>query len=307
LTLRWLSIGAVVLGSLAAALTRDRQVVPLAATGLAVIVLFDAPLALAVKAEQLHFIATGSVLLVTAGFTALYRASHRPSWRAVVAGAALVTLAASTLVARSIARDFAPCAPRTLATNAIVREWAAVPFEIRQGLPTRPDACMNQPGTRMTGLPLIAFGAQGWEQDGLDAFRWTGKHVVLLVSAAREQVLLRARLRNPHVSSTALRVRVGGAGWRCRLAVRGRDRGVDGPDRHKRHVEEARTRRNVASRVGHARYMGPRDGRPPFGGPPDAGRPTRRNTGHESAWIVVPVTQATSLPVCRRTRNGVSG
>jgi len=220
LTLRWLSIGAVVLGSLAAALTRDRQVVPLAATGLAVIVLFDAPLALAVKAEQLHFIATGSVLLVTAGFTALYRASHRPSWRAVVAGAALVTLAASTLVARSIARDFAPCAPRTLATNAIVREWAAVPFEIRQGLPTRPDACMNQPGTRMTGLPLIAFGAQGWEQDGLDAFRWTGKHVVLLVSAAREQVLLRARLRNPHVSSTALRVRVGGAGWRS-VAVTG--------------------------------------------------------------------------------------
>jgi hypothetical protein len=214
LTLRWLSIGAVVLGSLAAKGTRDRQVVPLAAAGLAVVGLFDAPLALAVKAEQLHFIATGSVLLITAGFTALYRASHRPPWRAVVVGAALVTLASSALVARSISRDFAPCAPRTLATNAIVRDWAAVPFEIRQELPTRPDACMNQPRTRMMDLPLIAFGAQGWEQDGLDAFRWTSRRAVLLVSPAREQVLLRARLRNPHVSSTVLRVRAGGAQWR---------------------------------------------------------------------------------------------
>jgi hypothetical protein len=220
MALRWLSFGAVLLGSLAATWTRDRQAVPLAATGLAVIVLFDAPLALAVKAEQLHFIATGSVLLITAGFTALYRASHRPPWRATVVGAALVTLAASGWVTRSISKDFAPCAPRTLATNAIVRDWAAVPFEIRGGLPTRLDSCMNQPGTRMMDLPLIAFGAQGWEQDGLDAFRWTTKRVVLLVAPAREQVLLRARLRNPLVSSTILRVRVGGAEWRS-VAVTG--------------------------------------------------------------------------------------
>jgi len=213
--LRWLSIGAVVLGSLAAAWRRDRHAVLLGITGLSVTVLFDLPLALVVKAEQLHFVATGSVLLVTAGLTALYRASDRPPWKAVVASAALATVAVGALVARDISRDFAPCAPRTLATNAIVRDWDAVPFEIRQGLPTRPDACTNQSGTRLTDLPLIAFGAGGWERDGIEAFRWTGQRVVLLVSPAREQVVVRARLRSPHVSSTALRVRAGGDGWRA--------------------------------------------------------------------------------------------
>lgn len=214
LVFAWLFNGIVATGLITAALTRRTSSLLLFAGGATVLVLFDLPFAFAVKAEQLHFIALGATVLFAAGVTALADVSvHRVvGWTALGLGA--VACGTAALVAANIAADFAPCAPRTLYTNGIVRGWASVPAEITMGLPSTPATCSPGARRRLTTLPVITFGAYAWEGEGDERFRWSGQRLVYFVSQEKASLTQRMRLRNPSISSTSVSIRIDGRPWR---------------------------------------------------------------------------------------------
>jgi hypothetical protein len=97
------------------------------------------------------------------------------AWRA---GAGLVLaggIASFATVARDISTDFAPDGPIALSLDEIVRQWAAVPEELREYLRRKPDAIKD--GTfspnPLDTLAVVAFGLHPRERspDGV-TYRW---------------------------------------------------------------------------------------------------------------------------------------
>jgi hypothetical protein len=146
------------------------------AAGLALGALFTLPFAFIVKAEQLHLVAAGAALLLTAAATGVIRAlSSRRVVAATAAAAVAGGLAAMAIVARDISRDFEPFGSIALHTDAIVREWAAVPAELREYLAskTQPGAAAEVDTNPAAALTTVAFGLHGRETspDGVP-LRW---------------------------------------------------------------------------------------------------------------------------------------
>jgi hypothetical protein len=161
-----------------------------AASGALVALLFDAPFALVSKAEQMHLVAAGAALMLGAGGAALIRAAS-----AVAARGALITLVLASavpfgIVARDISYDFDPFGPIVLAHDAIVREWAAVPDEIRAYLarkrePRGPARISTNPAE---AIDYVSFGVHGLETDPSGVpYHW--------MSRPRADILINARVR----------------------------------------------------------------------------------------------------------------
>jgi hypothetical protein len=134
-------------------------------SGASLTLLFNAPFALVSKAEQLHLVAAGAVLMLAAGGAALaHAASARPARSAL---AAIVFGAAATfaVVARDISRDFDPFGPIVLAHDAIVREWAAVPEEIRIYLARKLTDGRRLSANPAEALDTVLFGVYVRETD----------------------------------------------------------------------------------------------------------------------------------------------
>jgi hypothetical protein len=153
--------------------------------GILLSVLFDLPFAFVTKAEQLYMVATGAALVLGGSAVALIEVVPG---RALKGGAALVLavgIAAMASVSQHISRDFEPFGPIVLDHDVIVRQWAAVPAEIRDYL-----AKKTQPGAsgRLSPNPAVAiesvwFGLHPWETrpDGVP-IRWmSGPSAVLYV------------------------------------------------------------------------------------------------------------------------------
>ena len=165
-----------------------------AASGALVAVLFDAPFALVSKAEQLHLVAAGAVLMLGAGGAALARAVSAPRARTALVAMVLASAVPFGVVARDISGDFDPFGEIVLAHDAIVREWAAVPDEIRAYLATKRSA---DAGGRVSTNPAdaidyVVFGVHAIESDpsGIQ-YHW--------MSRARADILINRRVRRADI------------------------------------------------------------------------------------------------------------
>lgn len=128
--------------------------------GAAVSLLFNMPFVFITKHEQMHVVAFGAVVVLAASALALLDAAGQRMARAVV----LLTIAGGAvalgLVARDVSRDFAPFGPMVLAHDRIVREWAAVPGELRAFLARKLEngAERTVPPNPVEALDLVVFG-----------------------------------------------------------------------------------------------------------------------------------------------------
>jgi len=113
-------------------LSRDARVAM--SGGLAIALMFNLPFVFITKAEQMHLVALGIVLLLAGACAGLLQAA--PGWivRSGIALACAAGFASLGAVARDITRDFDPYGPIVLAHDDIVRAWAAVPADLREYL-----------------------------------------------------------------------------------------------------------------------------------------------------------------------------
>jgi hypothetical protein len=170
----WTAIVILPLGALAAFL-RHRSIAFLWCLGIAIVILFDLPFALLTKREQFYLISIGAVTALSASLAALTLVA-RPWFKPIIVAAGLVFVSAMHFTSRGAIELFAPRHPATLATDAIVEEWVAVPPEIRTWIKAKRE---GRAVTRLSAdLPTIVYGAYSPEQDRAGReFRWTSDRV----------------------------------------------------------------------------------------------------------------------------------
>lgn len=157
------------------------------AAGAAMALLFNLPFVFITKAEQMHLVTTGMVLLLTGSAVALWEAARPSVARAALAVALVTGLMAFVAVTRHISTDFAPFGPVVLSADTIVSGWASVPAELRNYLEEKRQAgaVRRVPANPAAAVPLVAFGLRPWE-NGPDGtrYRWmSGSRVDILVAA----------------------------------------------------------------------------------------------------------------------------
>jgi hypothetical protein len=204
----------------------DRRFAFLGAAGVAMALLFNAPFVFVSKPEQYHLVGLGACLLLVASVSAIACASEARWVRGTAWGLALVLSAAFARVAVHAASDFAPCSARTLYTNAIVRDWGAVPAEIRAALPTTAASC-DARATNPADLPVVVFGAWNVEDDNGVPARWTSGRVTILASRTTSSLFVPMRAVLGPMRGSRARVAAGAKGrrlwelelsderWRC--------------------------------------------------------------------------------------------
>jgi hypothetical protein len=168
--------------------------------GVLISVLFDLPFVFVTKAEQLHMVATGAALVLGASAVALLEAVPGRALKgtAVLVLAGGITAMAS--VSRHISRDFEPFGPIVLDHDVIVRQWAAVPAEIRDYLANKalPGASGRLSPNPAVAIESVWFGLHPWETrpDGVP-IRWmSGPSAVLYVRATARS--LKIPFRHEH-------------------------------------------------------------------------------------------------------------
>ncbi len=158
-------------------------------SGIVIALLFNLPFVFITKAEQMHLVALGAVLLVAGACGGLLLAA-RGIARAGVAVTCAAGLASLAAVAHDIARDFAPYGPVLLAHDEMVRGWAAVPTDLREYLVRKqsPGASQSLSPDPSRALDLVMFGVHEPERspEGV-AYRW--------MSGPRVEVLIREGVR----------------------------------------------------------------------------------------------------------------
>jgi hypothetical protein len=135
---------------------------------------FNLPFIFVTKHEQMHLVATGGVLVLTAAMTAVLTGTRRP-WRYGVAAALLAGATAMAAVGRHISTDFAPFGPIVLSHDDLVKDWAAVPLELRAYLRRKlePGAEGQVSPNPSKALDVVAFGLGGPEETpGGTSYRW---------------------------------------------------------------------------------------------------------------------------------------
>jgi hypothetical protein len=181
----WYVLVVMALGVIAAWF-RDRRAFVAICVGLGMAFTFNLPFALVTKAEQYYLLATGAVIALAASADTLARVRGWWSQGAMIALSVPVVLAMQS-AASAAAHLYAPTSDATRSTDAIVREWAAVPQEIREwiGRKTVPP----NTGDLARDLPSIVLGAYDIERDRAGrAYRWTTGHVIAFVNADADSV-----------------------------------------------------------------------------------------------------------------------
>jgi hypothetical protein len=167
------------------------------ASGIVIALLFNLPFVLITKAEQMHLVALGAVLLLAGACGGLLLAAGGRITRAAVAVICAAGLAFMGEVARDIARDFAPYGPVVLSHDAMVQGWAAVPFDLREYLVRKqaPGASQSLSPDPSLALQSVMFGTHGPERspDGV-VYRWmSGRQVEILIREGTRTVTIPLR------------------------------------------------------------------------------------------------------------------
>lgn len=170
------------LGAVVAAVRRPaRSGWFLVAAGLAIALLFDLPLLFAAKPSQYHFIALGAVLMLSGGLAVLYEAMPA-SWFRV--GIAVLTVTLAGLMATATRQKLAdgPMSEFMLATDKQVVGWKSVPEEVRTYLQRKAQMPAGAGAPAIEALPVVTFGAYGWDGEGASLRRWSSGHVTMLLA-----------------------------------------------------------------------------------------------------------------------------
>ena len=155
-------------------------------SGIAIALLFNVPFVFITKAEQMHVVALGAVLVLAAACAGLIQARRRGDIRGIVVAACAAAIVCLGAVARDIARDFEPYGPVVRAHDEMVRGWMAVPLELREYL-TRKNSlpgAARLPADPSIALDVVSFGLHEPERSGEGiAYRWmTGQRTEMLVT-----------------------------------------------------------------------------------------------------------------------------
>ena len=174
-----------------------REARALMITGIAIALLFNLPFVFITKAEQMHLVALGVVLLLAGSCSGLLLATRERATRIGVALTCAAGLACLGAVARDITRDFEPFGPVVLAHDEMVRGWAAVPTDLREYLARKrsPGASHMLSPDPSIALDSVMFGMHGQERsaDGVP-FRWmSGTQVEILIRAGTRKVTIPLR------------------------------------------------------------------------------------------------------------------
>lgn len=145
------------------------------ASGVLLALAFNLPFLFVSKNEQMHLVTFGAVVVLAASATAVLDLVPRRSWRAAVTIVLAAGVASFAAVARHISTDFAPFGPIVLSHDDIVKDWAAVPHELRDYLRRKlePGARSTVPSNPAQVVPIVSFGLHGQERspDG-HLYRW---------------------------------------------------------------------------------------------------------------------------------------
>ena len=166
-------------------------------SGLAIALLFNVPFVFITKAEQMHVVALGAVLVLAAACAGLIEATRRGDVRSIVLAACAAGIVCLGAVARDIARDFEPYGPVVRAHDEMVRGWMAVPLELREYL-TRKNSLPGAgrlPADPSIALDAVSFGLHEPERSGEGtAYRWmTGQRTEMLISNRARTVTIPLR------------------------------------------------------------------------------------------------------------------
>jgi hypothetical protein len=166
-------------------------------SGLALALLFNVPFVFITKAEQMHVVALGAVLVLAAACAGLIEATRRRDIRSIVLAAWAVGIVCLGAVARDIARDFEPYGPVVRAHDEMVRGWMAVPLELREYL-TRKNSLPGArplPADPSMALDVVSFGVHEPERSGEGiAYRWmAGQRMEMLVTDRARTVMIPLR------------------------------------------------------------------------------------------------------------------
>jgi hypothetical protein len=165
--------------------------------GIVIALLFNLPFVFITKAEQMHLVTLGAVLLLAGACGGLLAVTRGMPSRAVVALICAAGVACLGAVAHDIAQDFAPYGPVVLAHDEMVRGWAAVPIDLRAYLERKRSAEASQSLSPDPSLAVdsVIFGAHGPERspDGI-AYRWmSGPQVQILIRGDARQLTIPLR------------------------------------------------------------------------------------------------------------------
>ena len=164
-------------------------------SGIAIALLFNLPFVFITKAEQMHLVALGAVLMLASACAGVLDSARIRPARHAITFACIAGIAALSAVARDISRDFEPYGPTVLAHDMMVEGWAAVPFELREYLSQKRASAKNgrlSPDPAIA-LDLVRFQTHGPERspDGI-SYRW--------MSSARTEMLIAADTRTMTIS-----------------------------------------------------------------------------------------------------------
>jgi hypothetical protein len=156
--------------------------------GVAIAVLFNLPFVLVTKVEQMHLVALGAAVVLSASALALAELLRVRAFALAVTIAVAAGAAAMAAVARDISTDFDPYGPIVLSHDRIVQQWVAVPHELREYLSQKREHGRLVPANPVDTLDLVLFGVHPPETDpGGLRVRW--------MSANRTEILVAARAR----------------------------------------------------------------------------------------------------------------
>ena len=179
-------------------------------SGASLALLFNLPFVFITKPEQLHLVALGAVVVLTAGMLSIRDAVTGRATGGIAGAAVAAGVGLFALVTIDITRDFEPFGPIVLSHDRLVEGWTAVPPELRDYLARKrePGASDRISSNPAVALERITFGVHGWEagRDGV-AYQWmAGRRSDILVAADVHSVVVPLRhaieiFRDPvHVS-----------------------------------------------------------------------------------------------------------
>ena len=166
-------------------------------SGIAIALLFNLPFVFISKAEQMHLVTLGAVLLLAGACGGLLLAVPGRIPRVALALTCAAGFTCLGAVARDIAGDFEPYGPVVLAHDEMARGWAAVPIDLREYLARKqlPGASRWLSPDPSIALDSVMFGTHGAERspDGVP-YRWkSGQQVEMLIREDTRNVTIPLR------------------------------------------------------------------------------------------------------------------
>ena len=158
--------------------------------------LFNLPFIFVVKVQQLHLVAAAAAALLASSTAGLWQIASSRWLRPLTVGLIAAGLLLLAAVARDITRDFDPFGRIVRTTDDVVREWAAVPEELRAylGRKTLPGAALTLPANPADTLETVGFGLHGWEGAPPHRYRWmSGPVAEIDVTATARRIVMPIR------------------------------------------------------------------------------------------------------------------